>query len=357
MSSQPLVSAILPVYNVQDYLEASVESLVKQVYPHIEIIIVNDGSTDNSGIICNKLAERYPNVTAIEQKNSGAAAARNTGMTIAKGKYYYFMDPDDVLLDDYIGAMVHQAEQDNAQLVIAGFSNLYESSEKTEKTFVTSETRKYETVAEFHNDAARLLNNTQLAVPWNKLYRADFLNQNNLRFPSVKWDDLHFNLEVIRNISRVSLVNNTGYQFLRVRPGSESDGVFNTSLFENRKKQFKHVLDVFNSWDETDSQTRSELSYYFITRVFEVIEQITVNDDMGKNEKMTRVNDCLRDSLVVQYAKTCSPSSGLMKVILWPLLNNKTGMTYFVGRLVGTAHRSLPGVFRRVKVTIMRIRS
>lgn len=105
------VSAILPVYNIAKYLDDAVSSLLKQTYTNIEIIIVDDGSTDRSGEIGRKLAEENERVQFVAQANAGAASARNNGMNLASGKYLYFMDPDDVLGVNYIHELVASAEK------------------------------------------------------------------------------------------------------------------------------------------------------------------------------------------------------------------------------------------------------
>lgn len=251
----PLVSAILPVYNVDEYLDKSVKSLLNQSYKNIEIIIVDDGSKDSSLRIANNLSEQYDNVNVISQSNAGAAVARNIGIKNSKGKYLYFMDPDDWMKDDYIASLVSSAENNDSQLVIGGFTNIYYIGEKVIRIPVKLGKTNYEASIDFRKDATKYLNNTTLAVPWNKLYLASYIINNELEFPNVKWDDLHFNLEVIRNIKRVSSVDSVEYQFLRNRPGSETTTVFNGKLFANRKSQFKHVLDVFQSWNLTRTMT------------------------------------------------------------------------------------------------------
>lgn len=350
-----LVSAILPIYNVDQYLRAAVESLVHQSYKNIEIILVNDGSTDDSAQVAEELQQQYSNVKLIDQPNAGAAEARNSGMRVASGKYYYFMDPDDVMKSDYIASMVHIAEKAGTDLVIAGFTNVYQTEHGNATTFVSSSTHSYASQAEFRKDAVRLLNNTQLAVPWNKLYRADYLTENNLQFPRVKWDDLHFNLEVIRNITKVALVDNTGYQFLRVRPGSETTTVFNDSLFKNRKSQFEHVIDVFEGWKLNDQETDGRLAYYFVARVFQVIQQICDNSEWSRRDKNNKIEEIVNDNMVVRQAEICKLENFPMKIVLTPVIRRNVSQCRIMGELVSFIQSRFASIFRRIRVTIMRV--
>lgn len=353
--NEALVSAILPVYNVDQYLRAAVQSLVNQTYTNIEIIIVNDGSTDKSQEVGEKLQSEFSNVTLVNQKNAGAAAARNHGMNKAQGKYFYFMDPDDEMQGDYIQQMVSVAEKAQAELVIAGFTNVYESAGRRETTVVRSEEHIYQTQTEFRKDAVRLLNNTQLAVPWNKLYLATYLVQNQITFPSVKWDDLHFNLEVIRNIQRVALADTCGYQFLRVRPGSETTTVFSDALFANRKLQYTHAQEVFSSWKLHDEIVDGQLAYYFISRTFQVIQEITRNNELSHKQKNEKIKAILTDLLVRSEAEKCQIANPLMKIVLHPVIIGSVSQSRNTGSLVSIAQNKFSRVFRSLRVKIMKV--
>lgn len=105
-------------------------------------------------------------------------------------------------------------------LLLFSISILYDDGEHKNETIVSTSEEVFGQ-AEWRLNAGKYLNNTQLAVPWNKLYLKEFIVQNNLQFPNIKWDDLYFNLEVIRNINQVAINPNYDYQFLRTRPGSE----------------------------------------------------------------------------------------------------------------------------------------
>lgn len=106
------VSVIIPVYNVEEYLPDCLESIIKQSYKNLEIILIDDGSTDNSGIICDQYATEYQNIIVVHQKNQGVSSARNHGMTLASGEYISFVDPDD-LLDCNTYAIMLPLMQDN----------------------------------------------------------------------------------------------------------------------------------------------------------------------------------------------------------------------------------------------------
>ena len=113
------VSVIVPVFNIGQYLEKCIKSLINQsIFDNMEIILVNDGSTDKSADICNAYSREYENITLYEQDNSGVSAARNAGIKLAKGKYIGFVDGDDYVEADFFESMLGEIKQDDNQLVV-----------------------------------------------------------------------------------------------------------------------------------------------------------------------------------------------------------------------------------------------
>lgn len=115
----PLVSVIVPVYNVEDYLEECIDSIMNQVYKNIEIILIDDGSTDRSGSLCDGLMELDNRIRVIHKKNGGLSSARNAGLEVANGKYILFVDSDDLISELMISAMTEAAEKNNCNLVVS----------------------------------------------------------------------------------------------------------------------------------------------------------------------------------------------------------------------------------------------
>ena len=119
--NQPLVSIILPVYNAQNHLARCVGSICAQTYSNIEIIILNDGSKDQSLPVCEEFRAKDPRIVLVDKENSGVADTRNLGLKLAGGKYVQFVDSDDYLDPDFTAALVAAAEEHTADLVIAPY--------------------------------------------------------------------------------------------------------------------------------------------------------------------------------------------------------------------------------------------
>lgn len=121
---KPLISVIVPVYNCEKYLEKCVCSIINQKYDNIEIILVNDGSSDSSGSICNHLKNRYSNVKVFHQNNMGQASARNVGIIHACGEYIGFVDSDDWISDEMYEILYDKLQEYDAQIACCGIEKV-----------------------------------------------------------------------------------------------------------------------------------------------------------------------------------------------------------------------------------------
>ena len=131
LTTTPKISIIIPVYNVEDYLRPCLDSMIDQTVKEIEIICVDDGSTDGSGTLCNQYRAQFPAmVRVLHPKNQGVSAARNAGMQMARGEYLTFVDPDDWLEPDMLRTMLEEMQKENAQAAFCGFAERFCSAEK-----------------------------------------------------------------------------------------------------------------------------------------------------------------------------------------------------------------------------------
>ena len=121
------ISIIVPVYNVEAYLERCVESILKQTYTYFELILINDGSTDSSGKICDHLASQYENIKVYHIENAGVSNARNMGIQLATGAWITFIDSDDFVTQDYLATLVSAVEEENVGFVIAPLHHIKNS--------------------------------------------------------------------------------------------------------------------------------------------------------------------------------------------------------------------------------------
>lgn len=131
------VSVVVPVYNVEKYLKRCIDSIVNQTYKFLDIILVDDGSRDDSGAICEEYKERFNNIRVIHQENQGLSSARNIGLTMARGEYITFIDSDDWIASDMIQKMLHLIKENDAEIAVTGFYQAYEGGQLVKSTSKT----------------------------------------------------------------------------------------------------------------------------------------------------------------------------------------------------------------------------
>ena len=210
--SQPLVSVIVPVYNVAQYLPQCLASLREQTYQSLEVLLINDGSTDGSKEICRSYAELDERFHLIDKPNSGVSDSRNRALDRAKGKYLQFVDADDFLAPDATEKLVHAAQSSGADLVISHFYRLLEDR-AAPKGHIKGE--KLLTRAEFAEEMVKAPANFYYGVLWNKLFRRSIVEAHHLRFDrEVSWcEDFLFNLEYIQYTRLVAAIPQPLYYY------------------------------------------------------------------------------------------------------------------------------------------------
>lgn len=171
------ISIIIPVYNVESYIDRCLESVVNQDYKNLEIILINDGSDDNSGEICDKWGQMDKRILVIHQKNKGVSAARNVGLDMAQGEYVGFVDPDDVISKDMFSSMIKDIKKTNADIVACGVSEIF--LDGSERIY-----RKYDSPIKLNKKQAiekgLMLSDDIGGVVWDKLWRRDIIK--NIKF-------------------------------------------------------------------------------------------------------------------------------------------------------------------------------
>lgn len=214
-----LVSVVMPVYNSEKTLLKSAESVLSQSYKNLELILVNDGSKDESLSICRELEKKDPRVRVIDQKNAGVAEARNTGLDALQGEYVMFADSDDLLLPDACQTMVDALG--NNEIVIAHYY-LDLGNMQSARGLLPGNRSMPE--KEFLDALVKRPGTFYFSVLWNKLYRTELIRKKNLRFdPFLSWgEDFGFNMQYYRFVHNgVALVEQPVYHYIK-RPGSTS---------------------------------------------------------------------------------------------------------------------------------------
>ncbi|MBT2731002.1 glycosyltransferase family 2 protein [Carnobacterium sp. ISL-102] len=197
------VSIIMPIYNVMDTLEKSIQSLLNQTCKDFELILVNDGSTDSSGRICDEFQKKDNRILVIHQENTGSGFARNAGLDQAVGEYIYFSDPDDYVEADLIKENLKIALENQANMVVFGYYEEIISNGKIKQTKELPDLSVLATKEDFRK-SFRVFQKLNSNIIWNKFYRHRYLLENNCRFTGQRvGQDALFNHLVYRDLESV----------------------------------------------------------------------------------------------------------------------------------------------------------
>lgn len=217
MNNQDLVSIIVPVYNTEDYLDKCMNSILNQTYKNIEVIIIDDGSTDNSYRRLQEFQTKDKRIILLQQKNFGQGVARNKGIEISKGKYICFVDSDDRITENMVEEMVQEIEKTNSDF--SSFLIAFEDS-KSQKIYKKKFKNTILEGKKIFQSALKIMD--IFPIPVNKIYRKDFLLKNNIFFPTVrKNEDMLFIHKLAFFSKKCSFINKVFY-YAWMREGSTS---------------------------------------------------------------------------------------------------------------------------------------
>ncbi len=332
------ISVIMPVYKVEKYVAKAIESILNQSFQSFEFIIVDDGTPDKSGEICEAYAQKDNRIKVIHQKNSGAPAARNKAMEQACGKYYYFMDSDDWAEPQMLQDMYEEAERTNAQLVITGFyiDTYYGENEKFTQLQTECE-MEFKTQKDFREKAHLLFDKNLLYSPWNKLYSAKYMIENKLKFPNTWMDDFPFVLSFIRDVERVAFIPKAYYHFVRARAESET-ARYKKELYEKREEEHIWMKNLYKYWNLGDEVNTAALEMIFrryIERIVGCIENVTNPcSELTKKEQKNEIKRIINNPEVRRALKIAKPKSKYMKLMLVPVKWKNVSLCQAEGKFI-----------------------
>lgn len=328
MAENIKISIIMPVYKVEEYVGKAIESIQAQTLKEWEFLIVDDGTPDKSGEICDAYAAKDERIHVIHKENGGAPSARNIAIDIAKGEYMYFMDSDDWAEPTMLEDMYNLAKRDNAQLVVAGFyiDTYYTDTEYRQDDFVVADAV-YPNKEAFRKNAYKLFDKNLLYTPWNKLFESRYVMENNLRFPTTFWDDFPFNVSVVRNIERVTVTSKQYYHFIRKRAESET-AAYRPNMYEKREDEHGWMINLYKEWNVHNAESREMIARRYVERLIGCVENITnPKCTLSYGEKRKQVKDMLSKQHVAQCLKLAKPRSSYMKILLMPLKMKSVTLT------------------------------
>ena len=259
------VSVIVPVYNVENYLGKCLDSIINQTFSDIEIICVNDGSTDNSLNILNEYSQKDDRIKIISQENKGLSAARNAGYNASSSDYIYYIDSDDWIENNTIESVYKKATENDSDVVIFGTNNIYSDNNvlKNNRRIVNL-IKKYNRYNFHYADCPDLI--YLPCTAWLKLYKKSFLDKNKLFFEEeIKFsEDTVFWVSLVLKDAKITLMEDCFHYYRFMRPNS-------MNLYNNILQKFYNTLNFYTNSDffknlNIEDKKRS-LDYFLVVAI------------------------------------------------------------------------------------------
>lgn len=300
------VSVITPIYNVHKFIEHGVHQVLNQTFNDFELIMVNDGSTDDSYEECQKMVSTDSRVRVLHQQNKGAGGARNLGIENAHGEYIYFYDIDDEIQSDLLEYCVGKMDELNVDFLCFGYENV----ETTYNSRVTVDFP--ETIITSNDDLKKMFVDQFVlktnGFPWNKMYRKSFLDKHGLRYEDqrIQQDEV-FNMKCYRYLERAYLSPKVLYTYYIYEKGNTRSR-FIPDRFDIYKSVRQHFEDLKNFWGLDDKRLDDYLDKRFYDGVMQCFQFNLTHPDCKwtpeqKAAEMHRINSDALTQHAYSWAK------------------------------------------------------
>lgn len=324
----PKLSVIVPVYNTGKILKQSINSILEQSYRDYELILVNDGSTDNSGMICDEIARVDSRVHVIHKENGGAGSARNAGIRQASGDFIIFPDADDFCKTEMFENMLRYMEDDDCDLVICSYENV--KVDEQGRKFVQNSQPLFDAV--FNNvDSVRKIwfkirsiNISLLNTPWNKIYKKNIIDQFNIRFPDLRRaQDAVFNLLYYDHIKSLKVTGQCLYQYNAndvIRVGKK----FPQDVYKCFVEYNRAMEKIISGWGMYQGEYKALCDNNFLGNIDSCVE-LCENPvwKLTKNEKRHYLEKLIKDKYIQERLKNYSGNVTEIEDIIEPILSGQ----------------------------------
>ncbi len=337
----PKVSIIVPVYNCEKFISKCLDSILHQTYSNIEIVIVNDGSTDQSEEILQKYKEQDERVSCYYQDNSGPSEARNYGIMKSTGEYLAFIDSDDSIDAYYIEYLINKMLTTGADLVCCGYKDIsvYGILNCTDFNFDKSDSMHY-----FIN----LVCNGTGGVLWSKMFKKEIISKHNIKMDKDIFmsEDLIFVLQYAVHCQSFAAINNYLYYYNRLNQNSISSN-FSIDYVDNNITVCKHIENIFNTVDIDKNKIDEVITSRIQNLVIHLVEQQSMHIKvLGKKNALHNVKQILSIQYIESYLSRFSTKAIINKPYVYFLKNKLFKLSIIYGIVLNTARE----LKRKVKV-------
>lgn len=271
--SLPLISIIVPVYNAEKYLNRSLKSIIEQTYLNLEIILIDDGSTDNSGKICDYYAEKDNRIIVIHNENKGVSTSRNCGLNRANGEWVGFVDADDYIEKDMYEILYNNAIKYETDISVCNFYPVFDNSNRKVLDNTLQEIKvfnKQESIKHMF-----IHNSGYSAVIWNKLYKKDLINHFNEEISI--GEDLLFNFKILKFVTRTVFDFRKKYVY-RVRLNSASHSQYFNEKNLDELRVWSYIVKEVEE-DNLDNDIKEIANYFKKRTMLDILLRLSLTKD------------------------------------------------------------------------------
>lgn len=320
------ISVIVPVYNVENYIRKCLDSIINQTFKEFELIVVNDGSTDQSLEIVKNYESKYDNIIIINKQNEGQGVARNKALEICKGEYIAFVDSDDYIEPNMLKDMYNKSLEKDLDIVICNYKFVNVNGDKMrDDNIVLNENEiidNIECVKRF------LVTNTIEGFSWNKLFKRKLFYTSNVRYPEkMKYEDIPTIVSLIVNANRIGFINKEFYNYL-IRENSTTS----TKTIGNTKDYIEaHIMVGGILHKNNINSLENEYEYFYAKRIVNAVRGFLKTNN-NKEENIQFANDMVgnidkinkfRIFILNAYFKKTDALKIIIKIYLYNIYVNR----------------------------------
>ncbi len=346
----PFISIVMPVYNVEKYIEKSIQSVLAQTFTDFELLLVDDCSPDESGKICDAFAKMDKRIKVVHlEKNSGVAVARNTVMIPACGEYLCFLDSDDYFDSNMLEVLADSVKKNPAQAVIFGMVEEYHNDNgllKGTKT-ITCDEKIIRNQSELREEILKLEAKDLYGYPCNKMYNVAYLKETKAVFPRMRFnEDIIFNIDFFMNAESCNLLSFAPYHY--VKHTGSTTGNFIPTYYKDIMVKIDRLYSQLEHWDMLSEKNLEFLALRYTRYLFSALER-----NCDKRSKMSHKNrkQFFKEALETdRYQKLSNymKGDGYIGTLAKMLHTKNSFLCLGVARIIYIVKRYLPKLFAKL---------
>ncbi|MDO4153986.1 MAG: glycosyltransferase family 2 protein [Clostridia bacterium] len=354
MEKTPFFTVIMPVYNVENYVETAVESVLCQSFSDFELLLIDDCSPDKSGEICDSLAAKDARIRVVHlPQNGGLSHARNTGLDMAVGEYIAFMDSDDVIDTDTLQSGYTALQKNSADAVVFGMREEYfDAKGVLSKTYFLAYGQELylDNLEQVHREIIHLEEKTLYGYACNKFYRRDAITSFDIRFQNIPLiEDILFNIDFFEHAVSLNVLNTTPYCYKKRIDGSLTNR-FVPDYFVLHRRRVQEIAEQYKRWDMYDDSVRTILAAIYARYIFSALQRnCDSRAHMNTKQRKAFLFELFDDSLFEELADYMPTGNSLIGILATFLKKKRVNICLLGGRVIYIVKTKLPVVFAKAK--------